>query len=93
MCNATGTYDLANGVVTSPSGPSPEATPFQILCDTGYTESENSGTLECDDMGIWTNKPHCIGKPTNIIDKPTIIMGKLNIISLRVLARYDAKIV
>ncbi len=35
---------------------------FRLICMEGYSPSLPSGTLICDEQGVWINKPLCRGE-------------------------------
>ncbi len=53
---------ITNAASVSPTVDSPDDTAFTISCDSGYSASTSSGTLECDVSGEWSNRPTCDGE-------------------------------
>ncbi len=53
------TYTITNGQLDIPSDSSPHGTYFAITCDPGYSANNPNGTMDCDENGIFTNKPTC----------------------------------
>ena len=65
---STGKYGHA--VTITATGSAKTGDTFTATCDEGYSPSEDSGILICDENSLWTNKATCLGMEYKILKGP-----------------------
>ncbi len=54
-----GPFNIEHSLSIIMSGPSPSGTQFTLSCKEGYSPTDETGTIICDEDNVWVNQPQC----------------------------------